>query len=178
VAVKLKKKEVKRIADFVAKAQKTDPRIKAAKIRAVEAKEKEARNKEAKAAEQADKAAQIAAAAAVDAKASKAEREKQKKAFSKTRNIFRKLLRLAAEKRPGTTAGSEYGEISDADMEILCTAPPKGASFAAVNRVNDCMGGEAATKDPALFQLAGLDEVLALLARLQDGTEESQVYSK
>jgi hypothetical protein len=71
-------------------------------------------------------------------------------AESKARNILKKLLRISAAKGQGS---GEYGIITEADVEILCA----NCELEDLNTMNNGMGGEPASKDPELFQIAGAD---------------------
>ena len=53
----------------------------------------------------------------------------------------------------------EYGVLSDKQVEILCSH----SSVESLHIVNTALGGEAATKDPTLFQKEGIEQVFQLL---------------
>ena len=111
LAKKLKKKEMERLIELVAMAEKYDPRVVADKARRKEKKESEKNAKENSAKVRAEEeAAAKVWAEAQEAQAggdlSKAEKEKLKKAVSKCRNILRKLLRFSAAAGHGS---GEYG---------------------------------------------------------------------
>jgi hypothetical protein len=91
------------------------------------------------------------------------DKEKLKKANSKVRNIFRKLMKFANDSSSSSSdgsgkdgdgassstgvAGNAYDAITDKDIEILCTK----ANIDVLNTLNNLMGGESATKDKSLF---------------------------
>lgn len=156
---KLKKKEMDRLIRLVASAKEKDPRIVAIKETKRLAKEAEKRAKEEEIAlaakmeslfitalEEAEKVAKEAQVA------SKADREKAKKAISKSRNIFRKLLRHTAVLKLGDAS---YGILTEEDMELLCST----CSIQEIDLMNSSMGGEAATKDTSLFIATGVTSV-------------------
>lgn len=168
IGKKLKKKEMDRIIDFVTLAQRKDPRIIADKEARRQAKEAEKFAKEAEERKKAEEAAAAIAAAEqaeLEAKeaatASKADREKMKKIMSKARNILRKLLRHTAVIGLGDGA---YGILTDEEQEFLCA----NSSLEELNLMNDAMGSEQATKDPAVFISEGAEIVKNLLIELKD----------
>lgn len=160
VAKKLKKKEMERIINLVTTAQAIDPRVVADQEARRLAKESEKAAKEANANA---KAELEAAAQEWDAKMeadalaakgeTKAEREKVKKALSKSRNTLRKQLRFSASGGHGDLG--EYGIISDADMEILCT----NCGQEDLDDMVGALGGDAAGKDQAALLTTGFPVV-------------------
>lgn len=161
LAKKLKTKEMQRLIALVALAEKYDPRVVADKERRRDNKEAEKNAKESTAKRIAEEdAAAKAWNEAEEAKASeglsKADKEKLKKAVSKCRNILRKLLRFSATLGNGS---GEYGILTEAEVELLCS----NCNMDDLNAMNDAMGGEPASKDSALVQVAGFDVVRAKL---------------
>lgn len=161
LAKKHKKKEMERIINLVTIAEKFDPRIVADKEARKAAKENEKLAKENAAKQKAEEEAaakawaeEQEAAERERLAASKADKEKLKKAQAKARNILRKLLRYTAELGHGS---GEYGVVSSNDLELLCTH----SSLEVLNEINNAMGGEAATKDNAVFQVAGMEVAVA-----------------
>jgi curved DNA-binding protein CbpA len=80
---------------------------------------------------------------------SKAEKEKLRKAQSKVRNTFKKLLRLAAS----DPNAAEYGVYSVEDVETICA----NCSVDDIVIANEVMGGEGACKDPTLFMTEAVE---------------------
>ena len=80
--------------------------------------------------------------------ATKEDREKLKKAQSKARNTFRKLLRATATLSLGDIpkAGGEYGFLADKDVELICA----NADVSDINDMIEAMGGDKAAKDSAI----------------------------
>lgn len=173
LAIKLKKKEMNRIIELVMLAEKRDPRIAADKEKRKN--EKDA-NKNAKEADSKKKAEDEAAATAwmnaqeqeVLAKnsMSKADKEKLKKNQSNARNIFKKLLRASAAQGNGS---GEYGVLAAADVEIVCG----NSDLEDLNIMNQAMGGTPASKDSALFLIAGVDEVLTRLNVMKERQQQT-----
>lgn len=166
LAKKLKVKEMQRLIELVAMAEKYDPRVVADKAQRKEKKESEKNAKENAAKLRAEEeAAAKAWAEAEEAKAggdlSKADKEKLKKAVSKCRNILRKLLRFSAVAGHGS---GEYGILTEAEVELICAL----CNMDDLNAMNDAMGGEAASKDAALLQPAGFAVVQEKLALAKD----------
>lgn len=165
IAVKKKQKEMERIIALVTLAQKMDPRLVAEKEAKKNAKEAEKNAKEAAVQRKAEEdrlmkewaEAEENAAKGGSAEMSKAEKEKLKKAQSKARNIFRKLLRLSVPVVGDKSLG-EYGAFSDNEVELLCSC----CEMEVINSMNDAMGGEAATKEgsESLFVYAGVDSIV------------------
>jgi DnaJ family protein C protein 2 len=168
LAKKLKRKEMERLIALVNLAQSKDPRLTAEKDAKKAAKEAEKQAKEDAIRKKADEEAEAKAWAAqqeIEANEiknmTKEAKEKLKKAQSNARNILRKLLRVTASLGHG--GGREYGILSDADAELICTSELEG-----LNIMNSAMGGAPATKDSALFLMAGTEEVLTRLVVLQE----------
>lgn len=160
LAKKLKTKEMERLIKLVNIAQKYDPRIVADKERVKNEKEEEKNAKEAFSKNKAEfEAAAKAWSDAMEAEgleerggATKEGKEKFKKNVSKSRNIFRKLLRFSAAMGQGS---GEYGVASADETELLCS----NCSIGDFKEMNEAMGGEAASKDQALVKAAGFDLV-------------------
>ena len=160
IGKKLKKKEMDRIIDMVMLSQKRDPRIVADKEakKSVKEAEKAAKENEANKKQREEEAAKLEQER-IDleskefAAATKVDREKLKKLLSKGRNILRKLLRHTLAINLGDGA---YGILKDEEMELLCTY----AEFDELTKMNDSMGGEAATKDTSLFKSEGTTIVM------------------
>lgn len=168
LAKKLKKKEMERIIALVTLAEKYDPRITADKEKRKQAKEAEKLAKEnAIKQKEEEEAAAKAWAERLEAEekerqaANKVDKEKLKKAQSKARNIFRKLLRASADLGHGS---GEYGFVSMADVELICT----NCKLEDLNELNEGMGGEPASKDTTLLNVAGFDAVTAKIQQLKD----------
>lgn len=177
LAKKLKTKEMQRLIELVALAEKYDPRVVADKLRRKEKKESEKNAKENSAKRIAEEdAAAKAWSEAADAAASegltKADKEKLKKAVSKCRNILRKLLRFTATLGHGS---GEYGILTEAEVELLCA----NANMEDLNVINEALGGEAASKDSALVQVGGFDVTRAKLeacrAKSGEAGEDEQI---
>lgn len=186
-AKELKKKEMERIIRLVTLAEKYDPRI-------VADKEQKQAQKNAAQADKAAKAKRLEDAtnlskawsqrledeAQAKKGATKEDREKLKKAQSKARNTFRKLLRATATLSLGDVpkAGGEYGYLADKDVELICA----NADVSDINDMNDAMGGDKAAKDSADFQLAGLSVVKDKLARVNEvaayATEDKRMHDE
>jgi len=172
LAKKLKTKEMERIIAMVMLAEKKDPRIAKDKEAKKEAKEAGKNAKEADAKRQAEEEAgakqwsESLEQAVKDGKSkSKEEKEKLKKAQSKARNTFRKLLRVTAALGKGS---GEYGVLGEDKVELIC----QNMEIEDVNAMNTAMGGEAATKDNAAFLEQGIDVVLQKLARAESLDQE------
>ena len=168
LAKKLKKKEMDRLIELVMLAQKKDPRIIADKESKKAAKDADKHAREANARVKAEEEAAAKAwndeqeAEALAKKGlSKADREKQKKLQSNARNILRKLFRASATQGHGE---GEYGIVSAADVELICA----NADLEDLNIMNTAMGGTPASKDPALFIIAGADEVYPRLEVIKE----------
>mmetsp|Transcript_22116 Transcript_22116/g.49169 ORF Transcript_22116/g.49169 Transcript_22116/m.49169 type:complete len:349 (+) Transcript_22116:93-1139(+) len=104
----------------------------------------------------------------------KAEKEKAKKAVSKCRNILKKLLRFSAAM--GGDKG-EYGVLTVDEVEAICAS----CSQEELNKMNDAMGGEAASKDQALVQAGGFAwaKVMAEAVNARSGqAEEDEQIAK
>lgn len=158
----MKKKEMDRIIQLVMLAEKRDPRIARDKEQKKQSKDAEKNAKESLAKKQAEDESAARAwsddaddAAKNNKGLTKDEKEKLKKAQSKARNTFRKLLR--ASLTLGLGANEEYGYLSAADVELLCA----NAEVDDINEMNTAMGGEPAAKDTAAFVAAGLEVVAA-----------------
>lgn len=178
LAKRLKMKEMDRIINLVTRAMAHDPRLLAEKEAKKAAKESEKRAREEAVAAKAKADAEARAwaeaeekAAQEAAKASKADKEKLKKAQSKARNTMKKLLRSIAELDMTVIAstGSEYGSISEKDVEVLCAQ----CSLMELNEVNDAMGGETAIKEPTALKAEGLSAVRDMIARAQAAIDEA-----
>ena len=164
LAKKLKKKEMERLIELVALAEKHDPRIAADKEKRKNAKdaEKNAKESSAKIRAEEDAASRAWAEQAESAvsggegSANKADKEKLKKAVSKSRNILRKLLRLSVSLGHGS---GEYGIVSADETELLCST----LNMSDLNDMNDAMGGEPASKDASLVLVSGFDVVVRKL---------------
>lgn len=173
-AKEAKRKEMNRLIDLVQNCMKKDPRLLKEKEARKAAKESVRLSKEAEAkrkaelqtnarnwdAEQEEKAKELA-------KASKQEKEKLKKAQSKARNILRKLFRATAEKGLGS---GEYGLLSDEEMERICA----NCNLEVLNAMNSAMGDEAATKDPSLLTVDGIETVRRLLEEVLSSTSQAE----
>lgn len=187
LAKKLKKKEMGRLIALVTTAEKYDPRLIADKERRRLAKEntilakenliKQRQEEEAAAsrwheAQEEEEAAKQGGGAG----ASKADKEKIKKAAAKARNLIRKLIRGAAEKTNDTTHG-EYGSLTAADVELLC-------SFVKTDDLSalcTALGGDPASKDNALLNVGALDSVKAAIdnaKELQAQATEDEVIAR
>lgn len=176
LAKKLKKKEMERLIELVALAEKYDPRIIADKEKRKNAKDAEKNAKESStkiraeedAASKAWAEAADSAAAGSEGSMSKTEKEKLKKAVSKCRNILRKLLRFSASIGHGS---GEYGIVSADEAELLCAT----LTMSDLNEMNDAMGGEAASKDASLVVVAGFEIVARkLLLAKERGLQEKE----
>ena len=169
-AKELKRKEMQRIIELVSVAEKNDPRIVREKEARQQAKDKSKNDKEAAAAaivklETDSKAWSDALEASANGgkTLSKEEKEKLKKAQSKARNTFRKLIRTTATLGLGGDVNDkEYGRLTEKQVDLLCNS----VEMEELNDLNSAMGGEAAAKETATFSQAGLDSVLATLARV------------
>jgi DnaJ family protein C protein 2 len=177
LAKKLKVKEMQRLIELVAMAEKYDPRVVADKAQRKEKKDSEKNAKEnAVKARAEEEAAAKSWAEAEEAKAggdiSKADKEKLKKAVSKCRNILRKLLRFSAAAGQGS---GEYGILTEAEVELLCAQ----CNMDDLNAMNDAMGGEPASKDASLLQPAGFalvqEKVAEAKSRSGEGAEDEQI---
>ena len=175
LAMKLKKKEIGRIADMTVKAMKYDPRIiadraakTAAKEAAIKAKEDEEANAAASAAQREAEAKELAAFA-------KQEKEKAKKKASAARNSFRKLLRAIAVHR---NEEGDFGSISTEDVELMLS----NLTTDDVDMLNDAMGGVAAVKDADLLRPSGWDVVTSTVADVKErkasGQKDDGVYDE
>ena len=181
LAKKLKKKEMERLIQLVALAERHDPRINADKQRRKDEKEAIARRKEEALQRKANEdAASVAWAEALEAAerekrgaATKADKEKMKKQQSRCRNTLRKLLRASAARGHGS--GGEYGILSEEEVDVLCGA----CLIDDLTAMNEAMGGEAAAKDSALLQEAGFqvvrDKVVWARRRSQEVVEDEQI---
>jgi DnaJ family protein C protein 2 len=176
LAVKLKKKEVQRIIDLVTLAQKLDPRVVAAAEAKKEAKEAEKNAREYESKKKIEE--EIAMKAWVEAEelaakeaksASKEVKDKLKKAQSKARNIFKKLLRISAAQGHGS---GEYGCVSVPDVELLCAH----CNLEDLNTMNTAFGGEAATKEGVSdqFTYSGFEDVCLKLEYVHDLATQAQ----
>jgi DnaJ family protein C protein 2 len=169
LAKKLKKKEMERLIQLATIAEKYDPRITADKEKRKQIKES---GKAAKENAIKVKADEEAAAKAWSEKleteekerqaSQKVDKEKVKKAQSKARNTMRKLLRSSAELGHGNNG--EYGILSVADVETLCTH----CKLEDLNALNEAMGGEAATKDNSLVKTEGFEFVTSKVAEVKE----------
>jgi DnaJ family protein C protein 2 len=177
LARKMKTKEMERLIALVAIAQKYDPRVCADKERrkAIKDGDKNAKEEAARRKVETEAAAKVwveAQDAAGGGDMSKAEKEKVKKAVSKCRNILKKLLRFSAAM--GGDKG-EYGVLSEAEVEAICAS----CSQEELNKMNDAMGGEAASKDQGLVQATGFkvatDMMVAVVARSGQAEEDEQI---
>lgn len=173
VAKKLKKKEMERLIALVTIAEKNDPRIVADKEKRKSAKEADKNAKENAIKKRAEEeaaakewAANLEAQENERQNANKMDKEKLKKAQSKARNILRKLLRASAELGHGS---GEYGVVSTADVELLCAH----CKLDDLNEMNNAMGGEPATKDNALVQVAGFPSVIAKVEEVKVLNEQA-----
>mmetsp|Transcript_6589 Transcript_6589/g.11060 ORF Transcript_6589/g.11060 Transcript_6589/m.11060 type:complete len:519 (+) Transcript_6589:58-1614(+) len=172
LAKALKKKEMERLIALVALAQRFDPRVVADKEKRKAAKESEKNAKEnaEKLRVEEEAAAKVWAdaqdVAAGGGEMTKAEKEKFKKAVSKCRNILRKLLRHSATLGQG---GGEYGILTDAEVELVCA----NCSMDELNKMNDSMGGEAASKDSALVKAEGFEVVKSMLVAVRAKSEQA-----
>ncbi|KAJ1432442.1 hypothetical protein B484DRAFT_447847 [Ochromonadaceae sp. CCMP2298] len=179
LAKKMKLKEMERLIALVAIAEKYDPRMCADKDRRKAIKEGDKNAKEDAARRKAE--TEAAAKAWVEAQEaagggdmSKAEKEKAKKAVSKCRNILKKLLRFSAAM--GGDKG-EYGVLTVDEVEAICAS----CSQEELNKMNDAMGGEAASKDQALVQAGGFAwaKVMAEAVNARSGqAEEDEQIAK
>lgn len=172
IAKKLKKKEMERLIQLVTLAEKYDPRINADKEARKNAKEAEKNAKEAAAkrkAEEEQAAKEWAEKQEEEDRQTKAankmDREKLKKLQSKHRNTLRKLLRGSAALGHGS---GEYGIVSTADVELICA----NCDVQDLTDMNDAMGGEPATKDNALINVAGFAVVNEKLERVKEIAEQ------
>ncbi len=182
LAKKLKKKEMERIIALVALAQENDPRINADKERRRIAKENEKNSKESllkrKAEEEAlSKAwdAQLEADALSLKGATKEDREKVKKLQSKARNTLRKQLRFSATLGHGNAG--EYGVVSDADMELLCS----NCNLSDLNDMTTALGGEPAAKEASALLPTGFPVVMEKLEDSRNAAvhaQEDEVIAK
>ena len=179
----LKKNEMDRIIRLVMLAEKKDPRIAREKELKKQSKDADKNAKEAAAKRQGDEeqaAREWSEALETEIRerkgTTKEDREKLKKAQSKARNTFRKLLRASAALGFGPDA--EYGFLSADNVELLCT----NADMEDVNEMNTAMGGEPAAKDNAAFVKAGLDDVvtakLAKVLRIKEDLIEDERIAK
>jgi DnaJ family protein C protein 2 len=169
LAVKLKTKEMNRLITLVQLSEKFDPRVvndkaarKAAKDAAKNAKEADANRAKA---DQEGALAWIEGeeTALKEAKSdSKAEREKLKKKTSAARNLLKKLLRATATLGLGDKG--EYGIITEAELDTITT----NATIVELGKMTDAMGGDAANKDNATFNKAGVTVVQSMLPVMAD----------
>lgn len=178
LAKKLKRKEMERLIALVNLAQAKDPRLnaekdakKAAKDAEKFAREEAIRKKAEEEAEAKAWAAQQEQEAAEARNLSKEAKEKLKKAQSNARNILRKLLRITATLGHG--GGREYGILSDAEAELICTS-----ELDDLNIMNNAMGGAAASKDASAFIMAGTEEVMTRLVVLKERQTQEEEDKK
>ena len=187
----LKKKEMERIIALVALAEKRDPRIARDKElkKANKDAEKNAREASEKRRTDLDKESKewseaLESAASSKNGLSKDEKEKLKKAQSKARNTFRKLIRATcglglagADGKTKLEKEGEYGCFTEKEVDLICN----NTEMDEVNDMCTAMGGEAATKEASLFVSAGVDRVRAVLARvltIEEVSKEDDTIAK
>jgi hypothetical protein len=170
---KLKKKEMTRLINMVMLAEKFDPRIAADKEAKKAAKEADKNAKEASTKQRAELDALSKAWAQKledDAKEAlpktKEEKEKIKKKASTARNTLKKLLRATAAAGQGS---GEYGIVTEAEVEVLCT----NCELEELNLLVSALGGEGVVKDAALLKMGGADDVLKMLERMKGKADQA-----
>lgn len=180
-AKKLKKKEISRVLEFVTRAMSHDPRIIAEKERVkkekIAQKEDHQRKKLLAQKEKDEKAKRIEAEKEQHAREEKLHHEKIRKQASKSRNIFRKLLRAVTNLGPGCTqtvgvewVGGEYGIMTAEDCDLVC----QSTDTALLMALNEKMGGEAAIADSSAYVTAGMEDVLAHLSSLKQSIDHKK----
>ena len=169
-AKKLKKQEMSRLNDLVTRALNHDPRIIADKERvknekAAQREETQRKKLEEQKAKE-EKIRQEEEEKLNKAKEEKMQNEKMRKQASKSRNIFRKLLRVFAAKGLGDVGG-EFGIVSADDCDFIC----QSTETAILSELNEKIGGDAALADNNSLKVGAIEEVLTHLSALKEQHE-------
>jgi DnaJ homolog subfamily C member 2 len=172
-AKKLKKKEMARILELVTRALAHDPRIIAEKERVrkekLAQKEEHERKKTQERNEKEETAKRLKEEQEQRAKEEKLQHEKARKQASKSRNTFRKLLRVLAGRGVGEVGG-EYGIMTADDCDFVC----QSTDATLLTELNEKMGGEAVLLDSGACITAAATEVLTHLRALQQLNEDKK----